>query len=77
MQPTVTHTVRCGLGKFELDDNGVVTQYDHNGAVVGIFKASDTPTLLTWIRTTEERPGRGPITLPAGGTEKRETRLPN
>jgi hypothetical protein len=49
--------VRCGLGKFTLSDDDVVMQYDHEGCVVGIFRASDTPTLRKWLLESERKFG--------------------
>ena len=49
MPPEITHDVKCGAGRFTVDDYETVTQYDHTGRVVGIFRASDTPTLRAWI----------------------------
>lgn len=52
--------VRCGEGRFVLnDDTNVVTQYDHMGQVVGIFSASDTPTLRQWIIEKAPKPPTG------------------
>lgn len=49
MLSEIMHEAFCGAGKFTIDENETVTQYDHTGAVVGIFSASDTPTLRAWI----------------------------
>lgn len=52
--------VICGQGKFILnEDSNVVTQYGPNGEVVGIFKASDTPTLRQWIIEKAPKPPTG------------------
>lgn len=60
--------VLCGQGKFTLDeDDDVVTQYDHEGRVVGIFKATDTPTLRQWIIEKTPVPTGRPL-----GVEPRE-----
>lgn len=52
--------VICGQGKFVLnEDSDVVTQYGPNGEVVGIFRASDTPTLRQWILEKAPKPPTG------------------
>lgn len=51
--------VQCGLAKFVLDDDDVVTQYGPHGEVVGIFSASDTPTLRQWIIEKAPKPPTG------------------
>lgn len=51
--------VHCGQAKFILNDDDVVMQYDHEGRVVGIFKASDTPTLRQWIMEKAPKPPTG------------------
>lgn len=51
--------VQCGQAKFILSDDDVVTQYDPEGKVVGIFKASDTPTLRQWIIEKAPKPPCG------------------
>ena len=52
--------VQCGLAKFVLDeDDDVVTQYGPQGEVVGIFKATDTPTLRQWIIEKAPKPPTG------------------
>lgn len=63
LEPEIVHTVVCGTGRFTVDENETVTQYDHTGAVVGIFTASNTPTLRAWIverSPPNERRGRIP-----------------
>ena len=54
MPPEILYTANCGAGRFTVDENETITQYDHTGSVVGIFSASDTPTLRAWI--AEKRP---------------------
>lgn len=52
--------VHCGEAKFVLnEDEDVVWQYDHTGQVVGIFSASDTPTLRQWIIEKAPKPPTG------------------
>ena len=64
MPPEIIHEVKCGLGRFTVDEHEVVTQYDPDGVVVGIFKATDTPNLRHWISTEPSFHGkRGPVTL--------------
>ena len=60
LSPEVKRTVYCGSGKFTLDENDVVTQYDSTGRVVGIFSASDTPNLRTWLAKEQPKELGGP-----------------
>jgi len=57
--PESLRTVMCGNARFTIDSLDVVTQYDHTGRVVGIFKAEDTPNLRTWMSKNDDTyPGR-------------------
>ena len=49
LSPEVLHTAQCGAGRFTIDEYDIITQYDHTGRVVGLFRASDTPHLCAWI----------------------------
>lgn len=49
LPPETLYDIKCGAGRFTIDENDTVTQYDHLGVVVGIFRASDTPSLRAWI----------------------------
>lgn len=43
-------TVRCGLGRFELLEEGAIRQLDHEGRIVGVYSAKQAPALHAWIR---------------------------
>jgi len=53
-EPEIIRTVTCGTARFTIDKSEVVTQYDHIGRVVGIFRAEDTPNLRTWLSRHDE-----------------------